>query len=155
MLINLGTVQETTLYGLTVKIHEPVSVIGISCPEEYPLLGFISLIAPALVRGNTIIVIPSQKHAVSATDLYQVFDTSDLPGGVVNIITGDRDLLTKTLCEHNDVQAFWYFGTEQGSQCVEYAAAENMKRTWVNYGHKCDWMNDIQGQGEEFFTTFY
>ena len=64
----------------------------------------------------------------------QVFDTSDLPGGVVNIITGDRDHLTKFLAEHQDVQAMWYFGCAEGSKYVEYISAENVKRTWVNYG---------------------
>ncbi len=64
--------QETTLYGCTVKIHEPVGVIGISCPDEYPLLGFISLLAPAVVRGNVIVIIPSEKYPLLALDLYQV-----------------------------------------------------------------------------------
>ena len=64
--------QETTLYGATVKIHEPVGVIGIACPDAYPLLGFVSLFAPAVVRGNTMIIIPSQKYPLSALDLYQV-----------------------------------------------------------------------------------
>mmetsp|Transcript_15345 Transcript_15345/g.26412 ORF Transcript_15345/g.26412 Transcript_15345/m.26412 type:complete len:889 (-) Transcript_15345:74-2740(-) len=145
-----GKVQETTLYGLTAQINEPVGAIGIVCPDEQPLLSFVSLIAPALVRANTIVVVPSEKHPLSATDLYQVFDTSDLPGGVVNIVTGDRETLTKTLVEHDDLQAVWYFGSEQGSLNVEYAASENMKRTWVNYGLKRDWFDADQGQGEEF-----
>lgn len=64
--------QETTLYGATVKIHEPVGVIGIACPDEHPLLGFVSLFAPAVVRGNTMVIVPSEKHPLSACDLYQV-----------------------------------------------------------------------------------
>ena len=95
-----GSVQETTLYGCTVRIHEPVGVIGVACPDKFPLLGFVSLFAPAVIRGNTIVIIPSEKYPLSATDLYQVFDTSDLPGGVVNIVTGDKDHLTKFLTEH-------------------------------------------------------
>ena len=89
-----GTVQETTFYGATVKIHEPVGTIGIACPDNYPLLGFISLFAPAVVRGNTIVIVPSEKYPLCATDLYQVFETSDVPDGVVNIITGDKNHLT-------------------------------------------------------------
>nr|XP_022292443.1 aldehyde dehydrogenase family 16 member A1-like [Crassostrea virginica] len=145
-----GGVQETTLYGATVKIHEPVGVIGIACPDAYPLLGFVSLFAPAVVRGNTMIIIPSQKYPLSALDLYQVFDTSDLPGGVVNILTGDRDHLTKYLSEHQDVQSMWYFGSGEGSKFVEFTSAENVKRTWVNYGLERDWTDPEQGQGEEF-----
>ena len=98
-----GTVQETTLRGITVAINEPIGVIGIACPDEYPLLGFVSLMAPAIARGNTVVMIPSQKHPLSATDFYQVLDTSDVPPGVVNIVTGDRDHLIKTLIQHEDV----------------------------------------------------
>ena len=64
--------QETTLYGCTVRINEPVGVVGVACPDEYPLLAFVSLFAPAIVRGNTIIIVPSEAHPLSATDLYQV-----------------------------------------------------------------------------------
>lgn len=145
-----GVVQETSFYGLTARIHEPVGVIGIACPEDFPLLGFISCIAPAIVRANTVVVLPSQTAGLSATDLYQVLETSDLPAGVLNIVTGERDVLCKTLAEHDDVQCMWYFGSAQGSRNIEYAAAQNMKRTWVNYGHQRDWMDDEQARGEEF-----
>ncbi|KAK3096828.1 hypothetical protein FSP39_003725 [Pinctada imbricata] len=145
-----GGIQETTLYGATVKIHEPVGVIGIACPDEFPLLGFVSLFAPAVIRGNTIVIVPSQKYPLSALDFYQVFETSDLPAGVVNILTGDRDHLTKYLTEHQDIQSMWYFGSAEGSKFVEHESAENVKRTWVNYGIARDWMDPEQGQGEEF-----
>ncbi|XP_033101866.1 aldehyde dehydrogenase family 16 member A1-like [Anneissia japonica] len=145
-----GTVQETLLYGATVKIHEPMGVIGIACPDQYPLLSFVSLFAPAVVRGNTVVVIPSEKYPIAALDFYQVFETSDLPAGVVNIVTGDHSHLTKYLAEHQDIQAMWYFGTTFGSKYVEHISAENLKRTWVDYGVARDWTNKEQGQGEEF-----
>ena len=145
-----GTVQETTLRGITVGVNEPVGVIGIACPDEYPLLGFVSLMAPAIARGNTVVMIPSQKHPLSATDFYQVLDTSDVPGGVVNIVTGDRDHLTKTLVQHEDVDSVWYFGSAEGSYHVEYESAANMKRTWVGYGLPREWMERDQGEGHEF-----
>ncbi|XP_030053777.1 aldehyde dehydrogenase family 16 member A1 [Microcaecilia unicolor] len=145
-----GTVQETLLYGATVLIREPLGVVAIACPDESPLLGFVSLFAPAIVRGNAVVVIPSEKYPLPALDFYQVFDTSDLPGGVVNILTGARDHLTKYLVEHQDVQAMWYFGSEQGSKFVEWSSAENVKRTWVNYGATRDWADLHQGAGEEF-----
>jgi aldehyde dehydrogenase (NAD+) len=145
-----GTVQETTLYGCTTRIHEPVGVIAIACPDEYPLLGFVSLVAPAVVRANTIVIVPSEKYPLSATDLYQVFDTSDLPGGVVNIVTGSRDHLTKYLAEHQNVDAVWYFGSAEGSKFVEHTSTVNVKRTWVNYGLQRNWEDPNQGQGEEF-----
>ena len=145
-----GAVQETPLRGLVAAVHEPVGVIGIACPDESPLLAFLSLMAPAIARGNTVVCIPSPPYPLSATDLYQVFDTSDLPAGVVNIITGDRDHLVKTLVEHDDVDSLWYFGDAEGSRQVEARSIHNIKRTWVSYGLKRDWFAPEQGAGPEF-----
>ena len=145
-----GSVQETTLRGVTVAVNEPIGVIGIACPDEYPLLAFVSLMAPAIARGNTVVMLPSEKYPLSATDFYQVLDTSDVPPGVVNIVTGDRDHLTKTLIQHEDVDAVWYFGPAEGCYHVEYESASNMKRTWVGYGLPRDWSGPEQGAGHEF-----
>ncbi len=145
-----GALQETTLHGITVAVNEPVGVIGIGCPDEYPLLAFVSLMAPAIARGNTVVMIPSEKFPLSATDFYQVLDTSDVPAGVVNIVTGDQAHLMKTLIQHEDVDSVWYFGTAEGSYHVEFESAANMKRTWVNYGFPLDWTNPEQGSGHEF-----
>ena len=145
-----GSVQETTLRGITVGVNEPIGVVGIACPDEMPLLGFVSLMAPAIARGNTVVMIPSQMYPLSATDFYQVLDTSDVPDGVVNIVTGDRDHLTKTLVQHEDVDSVWYFGSAEGSYHVENESAANMKRTWVGYGLPRDWMDREQGEGHEF-----
>ncbi len=145
-----GTIQETTLRGVTLGVNEPVGVIGIACPDEFPLLAFVSLMAPAIARGNTVVMIPSEPYPLSATDFYQVLDTSDVPGGVVNIVTGNRDHLVKTLVQHEDVDSVWYFGSALGSYYVEYESAANMKRTWVNYGLSRDWLSREQGEGHEF-----
>ena len=145
-----GTVQETALRGLVAAIHEPVGVIGIACPDDHPLLALVSLAAPAIARGNTVVCIPSPPFPLSATDLYQVLDTSDLPAGVVNIVTGDRDHLSKTLVEHDDVDSMWYFGDADGSRQVEARSAANMKRTWVSYGEKRDWLDPQCGASAEF-----
>ncbi|PJF44976.1 MAG: aldehyde dehydrogenase [Phototrophicales bacterium] len=143
-----GTIQETPLRGVTMAVHEPIGVVGIACPDEYPLLAFSSLVAPAIARGNAVVVIPSSQYPLSATDFYQVLDTSDVPSGVVNIVTGDRDHLSKTLVEHDDVDAMWYFGSAEGSYAIEYASASNMKRTWVNYGQSLNWLDVTQTSGE-------
>lgn len=145
-----GTVQETQLYGATVKVQEPVGVVGIACPDESPLLGFVSLLAPAIVRANTIIIIPSETAPLSALNFNQVFETSDVPAGVINVVSGKKDHLVKYLAEHQDVEAVWYFGTPEGSKFVESKAADNVKRTWVNYGAKRNWFDQQQGAGEEF-----
>lgn len=145
-----GAVQETALRGLVAAVHEPVGVIGIACPDEAPLLAFLSLVAPAISRGNTVVCIPSALYPLSATDFYQVLDTSDLPAGVVNIVTGDRDHLVKTLVEHDDVDSLWYFGDAEGSRQVEARSIHNVKRVWVSYGVKRDWRDLEQGAGAEF-----
>lgn len=145
-----GQVHHTPLRNVTIAMPEAIGVISIVCPAEAPLLGFVSLVAPAIAMGNTVVAIPSEIYPLSATDLYQVFDTSDLPGGVVNIVTGARDLLARVLAEHDDVDAMWYFGSAEGSQLVEYASAGNMKRTWASYGHSRAWADPIQGEGDEF-----
>jgi aldehyde dehydrogenase (NAD+) len=145
-----GDVHRPPLRGVVLAMKEQIGVIGIACPDEYPLLGFISLVAPAIAMGNTVIVIPSQSSPLSATDCYQVFETSDLPNGVVNIVTGERDVLAQVLADHDDVDAMWYFGTAEGSKRVELASASNMKRTWVSYDQKRNWLDPMQGEGEEF-----
>jgi aldehyde dehydrogenase (NAD+) len=145
-----GTIHRPPLRGVTLAMREPVGVIGLACSDDCPLLGFVSLIAPAIAMGNTVIVLPSPRAPLSATDFYQVLETSDVPAGVVNIVSGDREVLSKLLAEHDDVDAFWYFGTAEGSQQVELASAGNMKRTWVNYGRVYDWFDVVQGEGEVF-----
>lgn len=145
-----GTVQETTLRGLVVATHDYLGVIGIACPDAYPLLAFVSLVAPAIARGNTVTVIPSEKYPLCATDFYQILETSDLPPGVVNIVTGARDHLTRTLVEHEDVDAMWYFGSAEGSCFVELLSVSNLKRTWVDYGQPRNWADLEQGAGEDF-----
>ncbi|MFL5690575.1 MAG: aldehyde dehydrogenase family protein [Ktedonobacteraceae bacterium] len=145
-----GAVHRPPLRGVVLAMKEQMGVMGIACPDEYPLLGFISLVAPAIAMGNTVVVIPSQLAPLSATDCYQVLETSDLPAGVVNIVTGERDALSQVVAEHDDVDAMWYFGTADGSRQIELASAGNMKRTWVNYGHPRNWLDSVQGEGEEF-----
>jgi len=145
-----GRVHQTPFRNVTLAMPEPWGVLGIVCPETHPLLGFLSLVLPAIALGNTVTAIPSARVPLLATDLYQVFDTSDLPAGVINLVTGNQLELTKTLAQHLEVAALWYFGTVQGSEMVEKESAGNLKATWVNYGKARDWFNPAQAQGEEF-----
>ncbi|EFH89015.1 aldehyde dehydrogenase family protein [Ktedonobacter racemifer] len=148
-----GVIHRPPMRGVTLAMHEPIGVMGVVAPDEYPLLGFISLVAPAIAMGNTVVAIPSPMAPLSATDCYQIFETSDLPVGVVNIVTGEREGLAKVLAEHEDVDALWYFGSAGGAKMVEEGSASNMKRTWVNYGRQRDWLDPIQGEGEEFLRA--
>jgi len=143
-----GTIQETTLRGIVLGVSEPVGVIGIACPVVHPLLAFVSLVAAAICRGNTVVVIPSERYPLAATDFYQVIETSDVPGGVINIVTGARETLIKTLAEHDHVESVWYFGTDDGVTLVERASADNMKRTWAEGENWRDWRDESQGAGE-------
>ena len=145
-----GLVHRVPFRLVSIAMPEPIGVLGLVCPEEHPLLGFVSLVAPVIAMGNSVVVVPSERHPLSATDFYQVLETSDVPGGVVNIVTGPKEALTKVLAEHDDVDAVWYFGTAEGSKTVEAASIGNMKRTWVNYGHERDWFSREQGEGQEF-----
>jgi aldehyde dehydrogenase (NAD+) len=135
---------------VTLAFNEPQGVMGLICPTEMPLLGLISLVMPALAMGNRVVVVPSQTAPLSATDFYQVLETSDVPDGVVNIVTGGRDELAKTLAEHDEVASLWYHGDRAGCAMVENAASGNLKSTWVNDGRMLNWLDTAQGQGEEF-----
>jgi aldehyde dehydrogenase (NAD+) len=143
-----GAVHSVPIRGVALAMNEPIGVVGVACPDEAPLLGLISLVAPLIATGNTVIVIPSEPHPLAATDLYQVFETSDLPGGVVNIVTGARDALAKVLAEHDDVEAMWYCGSDEGVKMVELASASNMKRTFCPTSG-ADWFSD-ETEGREF-----
>lgn len=145
-----GRVQGTPFRMLTIGLNEPIGVMGILCPEEAPLLGLISLLAPAVAMGNTVVAVPSPTFPLAATDFYQVLDTSDVPAGVINIVTGERDALAAVLAEHDDVDAVWYFGATEGMHAVEYASAGNMKRTWTHATGSWDWEDVRAGEGEEF-----
>ncbi|HET7411446.1 MAG TPA: aldehyde dehydrogenase family protein [Pararhizobium sp.] len=146
-----GAVHQTKSAHVTLAMNEPVGVIGIACPTAFPLLGFVSLVLPAIAMGNRVVALPSQPHPLAATDLYQVLDTSDVPAGVVNIVTGERDALMKTLADHDDVEAVWYFGTAAGAKAVEEASAGNLKQTWTEDGAARDWTG-AEGQGRLFLS---
>lgn len=145
-----GAVHSTKSRHVTLAMNEPWGVMGIFCPDEAPLLSLVSLVLPAIAMGNRTVVVPSSRQPLIAGDFYQVLDTSDVPGGVVNIVTGERDLLTKTLAEHDDVAAVWYFGSREGSAMVEKASAGNLKATWVNNGRLPNWLNKAEGQGRDY-----
>ncbi len=145
-----GQVHATPFRNVTLAMKEPLGVIGIVAPEESGLLGLVSTVMPAIAMGNAVVLVPSEHYALLATDFYQVLDTSDLPGGVVNIITGNRDELTDVLARHYDIEGLWYWGHAEGSKLIEEQAAASMKRTWVNYGRYHDWHSSEQGEGEAF-----
>lgn len=132
-----GEITATKSRMLTLALNEPWGVMGIACPNAQPLLGLAALVLPAIAMGNRVVALAAPSMPFAATDLYQVFDTSDLPGGVVNILTGPRDELAKTLAQHDDVAALWYAGSPAGAAMVEAESAANLKATWCPTGR--DW----------------
>jgi len=144
-----GAVHHTPIRGVTLAMNEPVGVLGLIAPDDFPLLGFVSLVAPAVAVGNTVIVVPSESHPLAATEFYTVLETSDVPDGVINVVTGAKDALAKVLAEHDDVDGIWYFGGATGVKTVELASAANMKRTWASARSR-DWLDPRQGESREF-----
>lgn len=137
-----GRVHNTTSKNVTLAMNEAVGVIGIVCPDEFPLLGLVGSLMPAIALGNRVVVIPSESAPLSATDFYQILDTSDVPAGTVNIITGPKETLASEIAKHYDVEGIWHFGTKEGSQNVEILSSDNMKRSWIFQGKHYDWLNN-------------
>src|SRR5258705_14003797 len=100
-------------------MNEPLGVIGIACPEEQPLLGLVSLVAPAICVGNTVVAIPSARAPLAATDFYQVLETSDVPAGEIHIVTRAKDSPGKKPAQHDAVDAVWDFDPRGGDKAVD------------------------------------
>ena len=145
-----GRVHRTPHRNVTLAMPESLGVVATVCPERNPLLGFVSLIAPAIAAGNTVIALPSERWPLCATDFCQVLDTSDLPGGVVNVVTGEHPELAPVLAAHDDVDAIWYFGADAGVEEVERLSTGNMKQTWTETGRRRRWRTRAQGEGDEY-----
>jgi aldehyde dehydrogenase (NAD+) len=145
-----GAVHNPPFRNVALAMNEPIGTVGIVCPAEAPLLGLLSLVMPALAMGNTIVAIPSERYPLITGDLYQVFETSDLPGGAVNLVTGRSAELMKVLAEHADVDAVWCFGDEESSATVKALSIGNLKQVFTNEGRAIDWFDVDQGEGRWF-----
>ncbi|WP_026619702.1 aldehyde dehydrogenase (NAD+) (plasmid) [Ensifer sp. WSM1721] len=145
-----GVVHQPPLRGVALAMPEPQGVVGVICPPEAPLLGLVSLVAPLIAVGNRVIAVPSEPHPLAATDFDSLLETSDVPAGVINIVTGSTIELAKTLAAHNDVDALWAFGSPELSTLVEKLSVGNLKRTFVDYGKAIDWMDRSAAEGQAF-----
>jgi len=142
-----GTVHNPPFRNIAIAMNEAIGTVGVICPAEAPLLGFLSLVLPLLSVGNTVIAVPSEKYPLIAADLYQLFDTSDLPNGAVNIVTGHASQLLKTLAEHDDVDAIWCYGDESTVASAKGLSIGNLKQVWTNEGRHIDWFNPKVAEG--------
>ena len=137
-----GDVRNVPIRGVALAMREPVGIVGAFCPDRAPLLGMISLMGPAIAMGNRMVIVASEAFPLAATDFYQVLDTSDVPGGVVNILTGTHADLAEPLASHANVDAVWSKSSGEISGMIEHASANNLKRTWVNNGYATNWSLD-------------
>jgi aldehyde dehydrogenase (NAD+) len=145
-----GAVHNPPFRNIALAMHEPVGTVGIVCPADLPLLGLLSLVMPAIAMGNTIVAIPSEAYPLIIGNLYQVFETSDLPGGVVNMVSGRSAELLKVLAEHDDVDAIWSFAGEASSVAAKSLSVGNLKQVFSNEGRAIDWFSIEQGEGRWF-----
>jgi aldehyde dehydrogenase (NAD+) len=147
-----GQVHGVPIRGVAIALREPVGTIGVLCPDEAPLLGLVSVMAPAIAMGNRVVLVGSEPFPLSATDFVQVLETSDVPAGVVNILTGVHAELAPVMAAHLDIDAVWSFSSTDLSAVIEKASAGNLKRTWVNHGRARDW-HGAAGEGREFLEA--
>jgi aldehyde dehydrogenase (NAD+) len=145
-----GAVHNPPFRNVAIAMNEPIGTVAIICPQEAPLLGFLSMVMPVLAMGNTAIVVPSETYPLITADLYQLFDTSDLPGGAANIVTGYQSQLLKVLAEHDDVDAVWCFADEASAAAAKSLSVGNLKQVFTNEGRAIDWFDTKQGEGRWF-----
>lgn len=145
-----GAVHNPPFRNIAIAMNEAIGTVGVICPADAPLLGFLSLVLPLLAVGNTVIAVPSERFPLITGDLYQLFDTSDLPGGAVNIVTGRASELLKTLAEHDDVDAIWCYGDQTAVAAAKAMSTGNLKQVWTNEGRVIDWFNPKQAEGRWF-----
>jgi aldehyde dehydrogenase (NAD+) len=142
-----GAVHKPPFRNISIAMNEPVGTVGVVCPEQTPLLGFFSLVLPLICAGNTVVAVPSEKYPLIAGDLYQVFETSDLPGGAVNLVTGRTSELLKVLSEHDDLDAIWCYGSAELCASAKALTVGNLKQVWTNEGRDIDFFENAQGEG--------
>jgi aldehyde dehydrogenase (NAD+) len=145
-----GAVHNPPFRSVSLAMNEPVGTVGIVCPAQVPLLGLLSLVMPAIAMGNTVVAVPSETYPLIIGDLYQVFETSDLPGGVVNMVSGRSTELLKVLAEHDDVDAIWSFTGEASSAAAKSLSVGNLKQVFSDEGRAIDWFSIEQGEGRWF-----
>jgi aldehyde dehydrogenase (NAD+) len=145
-----GAVHNPPFRNIAIAMNESIGTVAVICPQELPLLGFLSTVMPVLAMGNTAVAIPSETYPLITGDLYQLFDTSDLPGGAVNIVTGYQSQLLKVLAEHDDVDAIWSFADEASAAAAKAYSVGNLKQVFTNEGRAIDWFDPKQGEGRWF-----
>jgi aldehyde dehydrogenase (NAD+) len=145
-----GAVHNPPSRTIAIAMNESIGMVGIVCPDDAPLLGLLSLVLPVLAAGNVAVVVPSETYPLITGDLYQLFDTSDLTAGAINIVTGYRSQLLRTIAEHDDVDAVWCFSDESDAAAAKAFSVGNLKQVFTNEGRAIDWFDAKQAEGRWF-----
>ncbi len=146
-----GRVAQAPVRGLAVALREPCGVIGALCPDAHPLLGLVSAMGPALAMGNRVVLVASEPFPLMAADLMQVLETSDVPAGVVNLLTGSHAELAPVMAKHLDLDAVWSFSDAGLAEVIERESAGNLKRTWAETTAR-NWTGPA-GEGQLFLEA--
>ncbi|AGI73470.1 aldehyde dehydrogenase [Octadecabacter arcticus 238] len=151
-----GAAKGVPIRGVALAMPEPVGNIAILTDDTRPLMGLIEPLAPALAMGNRVTAVASHAFPLAATDFYQVLETSDLPAGVANILTGSHTELAPHMAAHANIDAVWSFSTADVSKVVEAKSTSNIKRTWVNHRQSRSWPSSIwRAQSTEIKTIWF
>lgn len=158
----LGSVNAVASPHFNFTVTDPMGVIGIIAPDEAPLLALLSLIAPAITCGNSVVALASTPHPYPAILLGEMLATSDLPGGVVNLLTGQRSELIPTFATHAHIRAIYGVADAAERKTIKLGAADSVKRAKLRKSEEpTDWYDDkAQGLYEirdliEFKTTWH
>ncbi len=148
-----GAVHDAPYRGVTMALPEAIGILAQIAPEESPLITTVSLIAPAIAMGNRVVLIASERYASIALELVQTLETSDIPAGVVNILTGNKADLAEQLAGHAEVDGIWCWAEPEIVSQVETTSATDLKRLWVHIDGDRDWLDSRQGEGNEFLRN--
>ena len=133
------------------NLKETFDAISIILSDHDPLLSLVTCMSAAFATGNAQILVPSQKTSLLATELYQVLDTSDVPGGYINILTAKDNELNSTLSKHENIDGIWYFGNNQSEKSIIIKnTTSNLKKYWIPEEKNIDWYSN----NEEFLNEF-
>ncbi len=153
----LGTVNPVAANYFDFTFPEATGVVGVVAPDSSSLLGLVSRLAPAVVSGNTTVVLASESRPLPAVTLTEVLATSDVPGGVINLITGHKRELVPWLAAHMDVNALDLFGVPPEMRTeTEVTAVDSMKRVASppRDADRFDWLDDDRAQRPEWIARF-
>jgi aldehyde dehydrogenase (NAD+) len=141
-----GAVHNPPLRNISIAMNEPIGTAGVLCPADAPLLGFFSLVLPLIGAGNRVVAVPSESYPLITADLYQLFESSDLPGGVINLVTGRTSELLRVLAEHDNLDALWCYGTQEMCTTAKALSIGNLKQIWTNEGRAFNFFDPPQSR---------